>query len=370
MKKLLLSIAVLFTALSGFSFSSSAQLKPVKKDSLAIVYFIREVTPENVLKLYKALGVNYKGKTGVKIHFGEDGNPNFLNPELTRPLMKATNATWVETNVLYVGKRRFTASHLALAKQHGFTFAPIEILDDKGTKDISTEGLGFKYFKNVRLGKGIDDFDNYIIYTHFKGHGSAGFGGAIKNLAMGFASPGGKMAQHASDYPAVAHPEKCVKCHRCADNCPAGAISYDDAGVHIDTTKCIGCAMCTAQCPLHLIEPKFHQMQGNEFLEKLVEYACMAQRERPMVFINVLANIAPDCDCGGADTGKPFTKDIGIVASKDIVAIDRACNDLVAKQMNCKDAFEKESGQSGLGQLQYAEKLGMGTQKYKLVEIK
>ncbi|MBQ5873162.1 MAG: DUF362 domain-containing protein [Bacteroidales bacterium] len=360
---LFLSFISLFVS-NIFAQQSSEQ----KDDDVAIVYYVKEITPENVLKLYKLLGVDLQGKTGVKIHFGEEGNKNFLNPELTRLLMQETKATWVETNVLYVSKRRFTDKHIALAKQHGFTFAPIDILDKDGEVDISTDGMGLKHYKNVKLGKGFMDYDNYIIYSHFKGHGSAGFGGAIKNIAMGFASPGGKMAQHASDIPQVNKPSECVSCANCVRNCPASAISIEN-GVEIDTTKCIGCAKCIAECPLKLFSPKKVELTGDIFLERLVEYAYVATSLKPMVYINVLANISSVCDCS-SKAPAPFTQDIGILASRDIVAIDQASLDLVAKGHQCDDPFLKESGKSGKAQLEYAEKLKMGKRKYILVEVK
>ena len=353
-----------FIGLSSFANNNSEP----KDEDVAIVYYVKEITAENVLKLYKLLGVDLQGKTGVKIHFGEEGNKNFLNPELTRLLMQETKATWVETNVLYVSKRRFTDKHIALAKQHGFTFAPIDILDKDGEINISTEGMGLKHYKNVKLGKGFMDYDNYIIYSHFKGHGSAGFGGAIKNIAMGFASPGGKMAQHASDIPQVNKPSECVSCANCVRNCPASAISIEN-GVEIDTTKCIGCAKCIAECPLKLFSPKKVELTGDIFLERLVEYARVATSLKPMVYINVLANISSVCDCS-SKAPAPFTQDIGILASKDIVAIDQASLDLVAKGHKCDDPFLKESGKSGNAQLEYAEKLKMGKRKYILVEVK
>ncbi|MDR0971059.1 MAG: DUF362 domain-containing protein [Bacteroidales bacterium] len=338
-------------------------------DSVAIVYFIKDITPENVLKLYEKTGVDLKGKLGVKIHFGEDGNRNFLNPILTKPLMEKTGATFVETNVLYVGKRRFTPSHIALAKEHGFTFAPIDILDSEGEIDYSTLGMNLKHFQRVKTGSHFPNYDAYIIYSHFKGHGSAGFGGAIKNLAMGFASPGGKMAQHNSEVPVIANRDKCNGCGNCIKNCPAGALSLVDDKIVIDEEKCIGCAKCIAECPRRVIKPDNTRIETNVFLERLVEYAYVFTQKKPMVFINVLANISSSCDCS-ARAPLPFTQDIGILASKDIVAIEQASHDLVAKGHNCDDAFLKESGVSGLGQLEYAQKLKMGTRKYKLVEIK
>ena len=202
MRKLFLLIPLLaLTVIAGFSQGQKA--KETAKES--VVYFCSDITPENILKLYEAMGLDmsaYKN-VGLKIHFGEDGNKNFLSPELVRPLVEKTNATLVETNVLYVGKRRYTQSHLALAKEHGFTFAPIDILDDEG-ETVYPVQKNFKFCKNVRTGSHFEKYDFYIVYSHFKGHGSSGFGGAIKNVGMGMASPGGKMAIHANNYPKAA----------------------------------------------------------------------------------------------------------------------------------------------------------------------
>lgn len=369
MKRIILILLIAITIPFSNVFSQQESKKKISNDSVAIVYFIKDITPENVLKLYKAMGVEPKGKIGVKIHFGEEGNKNYLNPELTRPLMEYTKATWVETNVLYVGKRRFTDSHIKLAKEHGFTFAPIDILDSESESEYSTKGMGLKHYKKIKYGSHFDNYDSFIIYSHFKGHGSAGFGGAIKNLAMGFASPGGKMAQHASDVTRIADTSKCIKCSNCIHNCPANALSYVNNEIAIDKTKCIGCAKCIAECPKRVIKPDNTKVETNVFLERLVEYAYVFSQKKPMVFINVLANISSSCDCS-ARAPLPFTQDIGILASKDIVAIEQASHDLVAKGHHCDDAFLKESGVSGLGQVKYAEELGMGTRKYKLVEIK
>ena len=161
---LIAMVAVVLTACG----SSKAKNNDIKvADDEVIVYFCKDITPENILKLYEALGVKQEGKIGLKVHFGEDGNQNFLNPELLRPLVKKTNATFVETNVLYVSKRRFTDQHIALAKEHGFTFAPIDILDDEG--EIEYAATGLKHFDKIKTGSHFANYDAYIIYSHFKG---------------------------------------------------------------------------------------------------------------------------------------------------------------------------------------------------------
>lgn len=359
---LMAAIAIPFSACKK---SDAKTQDAITSSDEVIVYFCKDITPENILKLYEALGVKQEGKIGLKVHFGEEGNQNYLNPELLRPLVSKTHATFVETNVLYVSKRRFTEQHIALAKEHGFNFAPIDILDADG--ELEYEATGLKHFTKVKTGSHFENYDAYIVYSHFKGHGSAGFGGAIKNIAMGFASPGGKMAQHSSNVPAVRNGSDCVHCQRCVQQCPANAITLTDFGPVIDSSKCLGCAKCIAECGLGIFG-QGDRAQGEEFLERMVEYAKVLTEKRPMVYINVMDNISKTCDCS-AKAPAPFMDKIGAVASTDIVAIDMACNQLCALKQKTDDAFKDVNGTSGVGQCQYAEKLGMGKTKYVLVDV-
>ncbi len=363
MKIKLLSIAILALAITS---CSERRPKIETADDESIVYFCKDITPENILKLYEALGVEQTGKIGLKVHFGEEGNINFLNPELLKPLVEKVNPTFVETNVLYVSKRRFTDSHIALAKEHGFTFAPIDILDADGEIEFPCEGL--KHYDKVKTGSHFNNYDSYIVYSHFKGHGSAGFGGAIKNVSMGFASPGGKMAMHATNIPAIVDPESCVGCQRCVSQCPGNAISITENGPVIDSAKCLGCAKCIAECSLKIFKPERAEIDENTFLERLVEYAKVLSEKKPMVFINVMDNISKTCDCS-AKAPAPFMEKIGAVASTDIVAIEMACHQLTAAKYGSDDAFKDVNGVSGFGQVQYAHQLGMGNIKYVLVDV-
>ncbi len=211
----------------------------------------------------------------------------------------------------------------------------------------------------------MDRYRAFVILTHFKGHGLAGFGGAIKNVAMGLASRMGKRAMHA-DYVPDYDTSKCIRCAACTQQCPAGAISLDP--LRIDTRKCIGCGQCLKVCPAGAFEASRDRVGGDLFNQRLVEYAKVLADSNRFVYVSVLANISPDCDCAGR-ARKPFVRDIGVLASTDIVAIDQAALDLVNKAHQCADAFEQESGVSGNGQLDYAERLGMGSRRYRLVNI-
>ena len=185
---------------------------------------------------------------------------------------------------------------------------------------------------------------------------------------MGMASPGGKMAIHSNIYPVVTDSEKCLKCNRCAQNCPGGAITITETGPVLDTTKCVGCAKCLAECPIHLFQQNHANYNELTFLEKLVEYTKVMMDQKPMYYINVMANISPLCDCA-AKAPKPFVGDVGAVASLDIVAIDQACHDLVSAAAGEDDVFKKLNHVDSQAQLDYAEKLGMGTTKYILIDV-
>jgi len=335
-----------------------------KSDAGSIVYFTSDISSAGVVKIFDYLKENIHGNVAIKVHFGEEGNTNFLKADLIKELTLKLNATLVETNVLYVSKRRYTDSHIELAKAHGFDFAPIDIMDAEGDKEISAKGC--KHYKNVKVGSHIDNYDSFIIFSHFKGHGSAGFGGAIKNISMGFASVAGKMALHASAVPSTKD-NKCTRCGICVKECPAGAISIEPLA--IDTAKCIGCGKCIGECKFGAITVPWGSTAQGVFLERLVEYAkTIVEYKSNMIYINVLANISKDCDCSRR-ASKPFLDDIGILASTDIVALEKASHDLVDKAHQCGDAFLKENSVSGKNQIYYAHQLGMGDTTYVIVNI-
>lgn len=364
LKSIFLLALVALSVMTGYAQKAKTEQKDNKP---AVVYFCSEITPENILKLYNALGVDLKGNVGLKVHFGEPGNQNFLNPDLLKPLVEKVKPTFVESNVVYVGPRRYTDSHIKVAKEHGFTFAPIDIQDADG-ETVFQGDKNFKHCKTVRVGSHFGNYDSYIIYSHFKGHGSSGFGGAIKNVGMGMASPGGKMAIHSNIYPVVTDSEKCLKCNRCSQNCPGNAITVTENGPVLDTTKCLGCAKCLAECPLQLFQQNHSNYTELAFLEKLVEYTKVMMDQKPMYYINVMANISSLCDCA-VHAPKPFVGDVGAVASLDIVAIDQACHDLVSMAAGEKETFKKINHVDAQAQLDYAEKLGMGTTKYILIDV-
>jgi len=352
---MLISLAVLL--FSGFQ--SFAQSKKEK----SIVYFTKDISPEGVMRIFAFVKDSVKGKVGIKVHFGEDGNSYYVPATLVEPLCKELNATLIETNVAYKGRRSITSTHIELAHDHGFTFAPIDILDEGGTLNLPIEGG--RNFTTAMIGKNIENYETIIYFTHFKGHGSAGFGGCIKNVSMGMATPDGKRAMHFNDFPTT-NDSKCIGCGACVRDCPANAITLDTLA--IDKSKCIGCGKCITTCPFDAINAADDAEQTKRFLEGLVEYAKPVVELKNSIYFNIIITVSPSCDCSG-NPKKPFVPDIGILVSTDIVAIEAAAHDLVDKAHHCNDAFLKENSVSGKHQIEYAEQLGMGNSNYKLINI-
>lgn len=175
--------------------ATAQQVAPTTSDSVATVYFIKEITPENILKIYDALDRRATGKVCVKLSFGESGNPNHLSPRLIAPLVKGLDATLVECNTAYQSSRRHSSDHLKTAEEHGFTaIAPIDIMDESGETALPVKGG--KHINYALVGKGWLDYDYTIVLSHFKGHPSGGFGGALKNMAIGMQSSNGKAWVH------------------------------------------------------------------------------------------------------------------------------------------------------------------------------
>ena len=314
------------------------------------VYFSEN--PEKIRDVIKL-----DGKIAVKVHFGEKGCTTYIPAEIVKSLCQnLKDYTLIETNTLYKGSRTITKDHINLAKEHGFTFAPIKILED--TEEIP---VNLNHFKKLKIGKGLYDFNEFLIISHFKGHMMGGFGGAIKNLSMGLASRAGKLDMHAGISPEI-DKSSCTECRTCINNCPVDAI---DDNFIINKEICIGCAQCIAVCPSNAINIPWGIVTAEQLQERMAEYATVLKNKK-VIYINILKNITKACDCNSrAQT--PVIDDIGFLLSEDPVAIDKATNDLVNQKH--KDLFEKHNGTSGLKQIDYAEEIGLGNQEYELIKL-
>ncbi len=303
----------------------------------------------------------------LKVHIGEKGNKTFIEPKNFDGIIdyleeKKIRTAFIETNVLYRGQRNTMQNHLKLAKEHGFTRVPVLIGDGEYGEDYVLVEINKKNFTHCKIARSIAEEKQLIVLSHFKGHMLAGFGGAIKQLAMGCASKGGKLEQHSNSIPKI-NIIKCRACKACAANCPEGAILVGKRA-RIDKNKCVGCAACMAACPYKAIFSNWiASFITKRFEEKLAEYAYAAAKGKENIYITFALNITRNCDCVGLSM-RPIAKDIGILASTDPVAIDQACLDMLDKRENRK-VFRK-----GRYTLQYAENIGLGSRTYDLVELK
>lgn len=291
--------------------------------SLPKVYYIKEISSENLVKIYEALGRKAEGKVAVKLSTGEPGNNNYLNPNLIKALVQKVNGTIVECNTAYGGGRDNTENHQKAAADHGFTaIAPVDIMDAEGETALPVKGG--KHLKEDYVGKNFLNYDFVMVLSHFKGHPMAGFGGALKNISIGIASSAGKAYIHS-----------------------AGK-TKDVVEVWKDVP---------------------HQ---DIFQESMAEAskAVIDHIGDRILYINVANNLSVDCDCV-ATPEDPKMGDIGILASLDPVALDRACIDMVrASEDHGKiHLIERIDSRNGMHNLEYAEQLGLGSQKYELITL-
>jgi uncharacterized Fe-S center protein len=315
-------------------------------------------------RLVRDEGAGIDRDIALKVHFGERGNVTFIRPENLEGAIgflkeKGASPVFMETNALYRGSRTVASEHAMLAREHGFTMLPVIIADGEMGNDYEETGIEGKHFSKCKVGKGIAERKQLLIVSHFKNHVLAGFGGAIKQLGMGCASRTGKLEQHSRSRPKL-EPSKCRKCKTCVNNCPAGAISIGEVS-SIDPDRCIGCAACIAVCPHGAMGIDWFSTKPGEFREKLTEYALAAQKGKPNIYLTFALNITDECDCIG-NRMEPITADLGIFASMDPVAIDKACMDMLDKREG-KPLFQ------GREAFDHAEKIGLGKKDYELVKV-
>lgn len=290
----------------------------------AKVYFTKTITPENVIKMYEMLGITLPGKVAVKVHSGEEGNPNYLRPEFMRPMVEHVNGTIVECNTAYGGARNSTEKHKKLIADHGWTkYFDVDIMDAEDP-DVEWDIPNGKVLKKNLLGKNILNYDSMLVLSHFKGHPMGGFGGALKQLSIGCASTAGKCLIHSGG--------KVTDQNIVWDNIPEQEI----------------------------------------FLQSMADAASSVVKhfENRIAFVSMACNLSVDCDCC-AVAEDPCMKDIGILASLDPVAIDQACIDLVKNSDDPgKGHFlERVNSRKGTLTIDYAAELGFGTKDYELIEI-
>jgi len=325
-----------------------------------------------------------KRYAAIKIHFGEPGNLSALRPNYAKVVADKITALGgrpflTDCSTLYVGRRSNALDHLGAAWENGYNVlscgCPILMGDGlKGNDELIVPVPNGKILKTAHIGRTIMDADIIISLNHFKGHQEVGFGGALKNIGMGCGSRAGKMEMHNDGKPSVKQ-NRCTGCRFCETNCAHDAISFDaDNKASIDHEKCVGCGRCFAICAYHAIGND--NFSANLLLsQKIAEYSAAVLAGRPHFHISVAAQISPNCDChGGNDV--PIVQDIGLFASFDPVALDKACIDAV-------NALPSHVSGSCAGdhflsvhptaewrdQLAHAEEIGIGEREYELVTV-
>ncbi|MDG6224125.1 MAG: DUF362 domain-containing protein [Candidatus Thermoplasmatota archaeon] len=350
-------------------------------------------TQNKLVRLFDMAGMDgiiEKGDlVALKLHFGESGCDAHIRPShvgrIARRVKELGGSPFAtDTNTLYKGSRHNSVDHLRTAVENGFDAAvlgcPVIIADGLTGKNAVSVKVDLKRIKSARIAGDIFHADSMIVMTHFKAHMVAGFGGAIKNVAMGCATAYGKMDQHFAR-PNV-DPDVCIGCGLCTEVCPVSALKVIQGKARIDKATCIGCGECMTVCENDAIGLDW----GSEippFNERMVEYAFAAVKDKKgkVGYINFLMQISPDCDCVPW-SDSPIVPDIGILASMDPVALDRACFDLVNAQEGIKGSHLKRNlargedkfkglrpNTDGYHQIRYAAGIGLGSEDYELVPL-
>lgn len=288
------------------------------------VYFIKDITPENIIKAYEAVGKKLEGKVAVKMHSGERGNKNYLRAEFVKDVINHVNGTVVECNTAYEGARNSTEKHRELIKEHEWEkYFPFDLLDAEGP-DMELDVPNGKILKKNYVGKDLAKYDSLLVLSHFKGHAMGGYGGALKQLSIGCASSAGKTLIHT-------------------------------AGVTDDQKELFN-----------------NLPEQDKFLEAMADAAesVINYFKGNAVYINVMKNISIDCDCDG-NASAPCMEDIGILASTDPVAIDQACLDLAYNSTDSgKDKLIKRiESLHGVHTVESAYDLGIGNREYEIIDL-
>ncbi|MBT6339424.1 MAG: DUF362 domain-containing protein [Desulfobacula sp.] len=356
----------------------------------------KENLPQKLTRLVKRAGLKNilvnNDLTAVKIHFGEQGNTAYIRPVFIRKIIQTikkykASPFLTDANTLYVGTRSNSVSHIHTAIENGFSYssmdtAPIIIADGLMGKSETKINVNQKNCSNVFIGSEVVNANALVSVAHFKGHELSGFGGTLKNIGMGCASRRGKLDMHSNVCPKIKR-KTCIGCGECEKHCPSGAINFKGKKAYINKNKCIGCGECIVRCPTESVNINWNQTVP-VFLEKMMEYTLgvLKNKKEKSLFINFITDISPKCDCLSYNQS-PIVNNIGVLASKDPVAIDQASADLVNQQealpgtileTNLKPGEDKFKGLypdvDWEHQLDYAQKIGLGTRKYRLVKLK
>ncbi|MFH1460033.1 MAG: DUF362 domain-containing protein [Candidatus Omnitrophota bacterium] len=313
----------------------------------------------------------------IKTHMGEKGNTGHVDAQVIKVLIdklksKATKPFITDTNVLYHGNRVNAVDHLILAHEHGFCLeklgAPVIICDGLLGENAEDITINKKHFEKVSIAKPVLYLDNIVSIAHVTGHLLTGFAASIKNMGMGFASRAGKLKQHSNIKPTVRE-NNCVLCRRCIENCPVSAIIEKEKHVFIDQNICIGCAECIVACKFNAICDNYGE-NAKILSEKMVEYAYgVLKHPKKKVFFNFALRITKNCDCMAKDEPN-IVEDLGIFASNDPVACDKAAAEMVIAQAK-EDIFKKvyPNADVYINQLNYAQEIGLGNLEYELIRI-
>lgn len=287
----------------------------------SIVYFTRDLSAAGLRKAYEQVAGEVRGRVGVKVHTGEQHGPNIIPRDWVAELMAADlpGAAVVETNTYYDGDRYTTEKHRETLEVNGWTFAPVDILDEEGVTAFPV--AGGKWFDAVHMGSHLADYDSLVVLTHFKGHTQGGFGGSAKNIGIG-----------------------------CADGRVGKAEIHTTPG-----------------------SDDQWDIKTEEFMERMMESAKAVCDHfgRRITFVNVMRNMSVSCDCEGTAAAPVVTPNVGILASTDILALDQACVDLVyaMREEDHHDLVERMETRHGLRQLSYMRELGMGNWRYALLDL-
>jgi len=369
----------------------------------SIVYFtnLRTKPSVNLLKKFEILirragieKIDFNRKfTAIKIHFGEPGNLAYLRPNFARQLVKLLRKNdaipfLTDCNTLYFGRRSNAPDHLNAAFENGYnpmvTDCPVIIADGLKGIDYREIKLNLEYCTSAKIGSAIADADIIITMSHFKGHELTGFGGTLKNLGMGCASVGGKLFLHSGSSPEI-YEKNCTGCKICEKFCNYGAIKVGkDKIAHINYQLCTGCGQCIAVCQYDASRVVW-QNASEIVTKRIAEYAFAVVKDKPSFHVSFIMDVSPLCDCCDFND-YPIVPDIGIAASFDPVALDQVCVDMVNAAPALKGSIisEKVEGENLQNQnkfllanpntrwesgLEHAEKIGLGTRNYKIVEV-